>query len=363
MRRSWLKCLALGLGLAVCQARAGAQDAPTVSGLLPSSPVLSEQGKPPSAQEYYEQGRPKDSKGKHDDPHAKHDDHGGHDDHKHHEPPDLGLRDFLTTGWDEKFEERHRKGVAPRFNLFKTRQGFLEQIFAVDYGYLSRTDGGRFNEHEAAAGFEYALNRRFEIDAKPFYTWKTSRGERASQNGLRWDLGTRFQLIDTTDTAVNVQLRVVTPSAHLEDRQTTLGFVFAGFNDLTKHGLCRTGLYYHVEYDALLGPRDAEPEAEGLPPVQRASSRITYSVALAKTLVDPEVPLIGDFTVFLEAFGATDLNGTKSSQTFFSFTPGVRMNLSGREEKAWWLQTGYEIPVTGPRAFNYGFRIALIRDF
>jgi hypothetical protein len=91
--------------------------------------------------------------------------------------------------------------------------------------------------------------------------------------------------------------------------------------------------------------------------------RLTYSVATARTLVDSEVPLIGDFTVFLEAFGATDLNGSRTNRTLISLTPGVRMNLAGRDEKAWWLQTGVEIPVFGPRAFDYGFRIALIHDF
>jgi hypothetical protein len=39
------------------------------------------------------------------------------------------------------------------------------------------------------------------------------------------------------------------------------------------------------------------------------------------------------------------------------------MNLTGREEKAWWLQSGFEIPVASPRGFDMGFRISLIHDF
>ena len=207
------------------------------------------------------------------------------------------------------------------------------------------------------------MNRRFELDLEPLYTWKAGRNGRPSQDGLRWDTGARFQLIDTADTAINFQLRVLTPNSRLDERQTTLGFVFAGFNDLTSKGLCRMGLYYHFEYQSLLGPRGEEPEAEGLPPGQRPSGRITYSAALAKTLVEPKVPLFGDFTVFVESFGSTDLNGSRSGQTYFSFTPGVRTNLTGREEKAWWLQTGFEIPVTRQRSNDMGFRISLIRDF
>lgn len=344
MQRFWSTFSVMALALAICQPRAEAQGPISATGLISSA----EEAK-------------KDKS--HDDPKDKHDEGHDHGGHQHHEPPDLGLRDFLTSGWTDKFEERERQGRAPRFNLFKTRQGFLERIVAVNYGFQYRVEHGQFDEHEAAVGIEYALNRRFEIDIEPLYTWKFARGDRRSQDGLRWETGLRFQLIDTADWAVNYQVRVATPNSHVDQRQTGIGSVLAGFNDLTKLGLRRTGVYYHFEYQALAGPRDEEPEAEGLPPGQKASSRITYALAFAKTLIDRPAPLVSDLTIFVEGFGATNLNGSRRNETYFSFTPGIRMNLSGREEKAWWLQGGYEIPVTGPRALDMGFRLSLIRDF
>ena len=60
---------------------------------------------------------------------------------EHHaeEPADLFPCDFFRTGWDEPFEERPREGRAPRFNLFKSRQGFLERIALAG---TRQVDGG-----------------------------------------------------------------------------------------------------------------------------------------------------------------------------------------------------------------------------
>jgi hypothetical protein len=344
--------LALGLGLALGHVKAAAQSPLTANdSLQPQSPLGAFLSAP-----VQEHGEKKNAK-EHDDHSEKHDD----DDKHHEEPPDLGLRDFFTNGWDEKFEEREHKGRAPRLDLFRTRQGFLEQEMIASYGFNNQAANGNFNETQIGLTFEYAFNRRFEIDVGPYYTWRSTRGPAAAERGFESDNGVRLQLIDTADTAINFQLRVLTPSAQLEDPQTTLGFVLAGFHDLTGMGLYRVGLYGHFEYDALCGPRQQAAEFN-TPAFERASGSITYAVALAKTFVEPDVKLFGDFTVFVEAFGATDLNGTYSGQTFFSFTPGVRTNLTGNE-KGWWLQTGVEIPVAGPRGFNYGVRVAIFHDF
>lgn len=295
---------------------------------------------------------------------AKSAEHGnGHGDghHEHEEPSDLTLRDFFSTGWGEKFEERHREGVAPRFNLFKSRQGFLERIGFVRYAFTDGADGGLVKEHELAGGFEWAFDRRIQVGVEALYTWQR-RGAEADQpgrnnDGLRWDFSTRLQLIDTAVRAYNFQFHVVTPNSNIDAAQTELAFTLAGFEDLTKTlGLERVGVYHHIEYVALLGPRGLEEDL-------RPSSLFRYDVSVAKTLVNPTVPLVGDFTVFLEAFGQTTLNGSRSGLTDFSFTPGIRFNPTGREEKAWWIQAGVEFPVTGPRPFRERFLLSIVRDF
>jgi hypothetical protein len=166
-----------------------------------------------------------------------------------------------------------------------------------------------------------------------------------------------LQLIDTADRAYNFQVHVVTPENHLDAPQTQIAFALAGFEDLTKMlGLYRVGLYYDVEYVALVGPRGDGDER--LP-----ANLMRYDVSLAKTLVDPKTPLVADFTVFFETFGETNLDGTRPGHTDLTFTPGIRFNPTGRAERAWWVQVGIEFPVTGPRLFNERVLLTLIRDF
>jgi len=283
----------------------------------------------------------------------------GHEAGEHHEAPsDLFPCDFFRIGWAEPFEERPREGRAPRLKLFKSRQGFLERIALGGYTYTNGVDVGNFNEHELAAGLEWAFNRRFAFEIEPFYTWqRPSREQDRHADGLRWNFGTLFQLIDTADRAYNFQIHAITPSRHLDAEQTELSFALAGFEDLTKTlGLHRVGLYHDIEYVTLLGPRGAGDE-------RRAANEVRYDVSLAQTLVEGNVALVADFTVFVEAFGQTELDGSHSGRTEFSFTPGFRFNPTGREEKAWWVQAGIEFPVTGPRPFNERVFLEIIHDF
>src|SRR5262249_3464703 len=121
--------------------------------------------------------------------HLSRDGHGEaeHEAGEHHEQPsDLSPCDFFRTGWAEPFEERPSEGRAPRFKLFKSRQGFLERIAVGGYTYTNGVDAGNFNEHELAAGLEWAFNRRFAFEVEPFYTWQRPSCEQGRHaDGLR----------------------------------------------------------------------------------------------------------------------------------------------------------------------------------
>ncbi|HEX5270844.1 MAG TPA: hypothetical protein VFW33_10170, partial [Gemmataceae bacterium] len=289
---------------------------------------------------------------------------GHHEGEEHREEPsDLFPCDFFRTGWDEPFEDRPREGRAPRFNLFKSRQGFLERDVVLGYSYTNGLEDGRVNEHEVAGEVQWAFNRRFGVGVESLSTWQRpgSEGGRRA-DGLRWDFSTRWQLIDTADCAFNFQVHVITPESHLDEHQTGLAFTLAGFEDLTKTlGLYRFGLYQHVEYVSLIGPRGVTGEAGGggeegdvarPPEERRPASLLRYDVSVAKTFVDPNVPLVGDLTAFVEAFAETELDGSHSGSTAVTLTPGIRFNPTGREERPWWVQAAVEFPVSGPRAFN-----------
>ena len=92
-----------------------------------------------------------------------------------------------------------------------------------------------------------------------------------------------------------------------------------------------------------------------------------YDVTLAKTLTRPDTPLIGNFTVFLENFYQTDLDGTTNGHTVATLTPGVRFNLGkvqgvklGLDN---WLMFGVDVPVAGPPPYDATYRFTYIKNF
>jgi hypothetical protein len=81
---------------------------------------------------------------------------------------------------------------------------------------------------------------------------------------------------------------------------------------------------------------------------------------VAKTLADPNQPLVGDLTIFLETFTQSALDGDHPGRTTLSFTPGIRFNLGGHN----WLMAGVDIPVNlAPKPFNAIYRATYIKNF
>ena len=56
---------------------------------------------------------------------------------------------------------------------------------------------------------------------------------------------------------------------------------------------------------------------------------------MAKTLTRPDTPLLGNFSVFVENFAQTTLDGNLAGRTLVTITPGVRFNL----DPSSWLGT------------------------
>ena len=54
---------------------------------------------------------------------------------------------------------------------------------------------------------------------------------------------------------------------------------------------------------------------------------------------------IADLSVKVGPVGVTSFDGARSGHTDLTFTPGIRFNPTGRQEKAWWVQAGIEFPV------------------
>ena len=119
----------------------------------------------------------------------------------------------------------------------------------------------------------------------------------------------------------------------------------------------KVGLYYSFSFDSLAGP--SAPGAK--------QNDVNYDISIAKTLLPQDTPFLGGFTVFLEAFAQTDLDGSNSGHTVVTLTPGVRFNLGKSDQvqfgKDNWLLLGADIPVSGPRPNDVVWRFTYIKNF
>lgn len=260
------------------------------------------------------------------------------------EPGDLTLWNLFSAGWNEEFKERSKAGRAPRIRLFRTRQAFLEREFRLNYRFENNGDGGEVDEHELEPEVELPWNRRFMTEIEGEYVWQDLKNGEPDRDGSVWAVIGMLQLVDTYNSAMNVQLRLEVPSkGELDEGRTNLGLVLAGFRDLGN----QYGLQAHIEKDFLIGDHNSEDPHHVL----------TYALALQKTLTD-DVKGFEHFTVFVEAYGVTDLDDEHDGSTRFSFLPGVRWEVG----KEWWVAAGIELPVSGPRPFDGVFHFAIIKD-
>lgn len=277
------------------------------------------------------------------------------------DPPDLRLADFFSTGWRDAFAEHPDEGRAPRFSLFKSRQGFLERVALFKAQETRGLEKRSTDEHEQAIEIEYALNRRFELDFEAFHVRQHPvLDEGRSGEDARYLLGARFALVDTKWCAYTFEPRITTRSSLLGDDRAILDLSLAGFHDLTKCGLYRTGLYTTLEYvdrhgrGPVVDPAVAEPELA-------TSKELVYGLTLAKTFDPDRGEKSLELTLFAEALADHQIDGTRKNQTDVTITPGIRLApwRDGRN----WLEFGVELPVTDNRSLDRRYLVTFLKDF
>jgi hypothetical protein len=270
---------------------------------------------------------------------------------------DLTLGNFFE-GWDEEWARRQRATGTPDFALLRVQTNFLEREFRANYFFQNNVNSKTKEElNDFDAVIAWGFNRRFMISITGLYQWSDNRTP-PDTNGGAPGLTARVQLVDTESSSYAFNFRVVAPNAGLGQTQTTVSYGVAGFEDLAYWlGLKKVGLYYSFLFDTLPGPRA----------VGAAQDDVQYDVTLARTLLGPDVPLLGDFTVVLEAFAQTTLDGASAGQTLVSLTPEVRFNLGtvpglrfGRDN---WLLLGVDLPLAGPRPWDAVYRLSYIKNF
>jgi hypothetical protein len=265
---------------------------------------------------------------------------------------DLTLANFFSEGWTQPWAKRERADGTPDMALLKVTTNFLERELRLDYARTSEVQTStKYKTFDNLNGLiAYGLDRRVMLEVISNYQWNTSIKPGQGVSGAGGGGLLRFQLIDTELTSLAMQFRVNEPNQSIGTTQTSRQIALAGFNDLNALvGLYRTGLYYSVAYESLVGKH-----ANGA-----RTSDIAYDISLAKTLTKPTEPVFGNLTAFIEALATTDLDGSRASRTVATVTPGMRFWFYPENS----LTLGGDIPVTGPHPFGGVFRATYILNF
>lgn len=272
---------------------------------------------------------------------------------------DLTPWNFFSAGWDEESSKRQRPTGTPDLALLRVQTNFMEREVRVNYFYQNNIHTKtRENLDNFDAFIAYAFNRRVMIEVLGNYQWVDPRGKLAEVDGGAPQFIGRVQLIDTESSSYTFNCRAIAPDRGIGDKQTTLSYGLAGFEDLAAYlDVNRVGLYYSFLFDTFAGP-----SAKGA-----RQNDVGYDISIAKTLTRPDFPVLGTFTVFLEAFAQTDLDGDNSGHTIVTMTPGVRFNLGkvagvklGLDN---WIVAGVDVPVAGAKPWDATYRISYIKNF
>jgi hypothetical protein len=261
----------------------------------------------------------------------------------------LTLGNFFSEGWNQPYSHRSDPDAAPDMALLRVQTNFLEREFRFDFASERNIHGAAKKDVDTLDGLvAYSFNRRFMLEVVSSYEWDDYRVGN-NMSGAGGAIVARLQLVDVPGSSYALTARTSLPDTGVGDHETTVSFALAGWQDLTQLGLSRTGLYFHVQEETYAGPGTAGEKRND----------ITYAVSLAKTWTRPDMPIFGNFTTFVEGYGATNLDGDEKGVTTITVTPGIRMTLGHGNV----LIAGVDIPVSNPHPYGVIYRLTYIINF
>src|SRR5208283_5114289 len=139
--------------------------------------------------------------------------------------------------------------------LLRVQTNFMEREVRVNYAYTNDFHNAK---QVRLSNFDYfvayAFDRRFMVEVLGNEQWIDGRDKNPDEAGPAARFVGRVQLISTADSSYTFNFQTIAPDPSLGQHQTTLSYGFAGFEDLTRLGLYRVGLYYSILFDSLDGP-------------------------------------------------------------------------------------------------------------
>jgi hypothetical protein len=270
----------------------------------------------------------------------------------------LTLDNFLDAGWNDDWAKQERATGTPNLALLRVQTSFMEREFRANYyteNNVASTSVKNMTDFDALIAWSF--NRRLMLEITGAYQWndpRTGLGENGGTPGL---VG-RVQLVDTESSSYSLNLKASAPNQGMGVFQSTCSYGIGGFEDLAYwFGLDRTGFYYSFLFDNFEGPGAAGAKRNDC----------GYDITLAKTITDPDFPLLGTLTFFVENYAISDMDGSHSGRTLVTITPGVRFNLGKSDSnnigKDNWIMLGTDIPVSDYKPWDALYRFTYIKNF
>ncbi|WZO95751.1 hypothetical protein EP7_002720 [Isosphaeraceae bacterium EP7] len=257
----------------------------------------------------------------------------------------LPLSTFFSEGWNEAWvPSPNGDGGAARQGWINAMDGSLYRLSFFTFGQAFNSDP-KGNAYIGSYTMMAPLSRRLELIVNvPFVV----RNNAASGLPILNPTGTtqpttshsgfgdmsftpRFLLHDTKNFSVTSELAIVTPTGNqpLAGKTTTLVPAVGFWNNPGGGWAIRGGLGLGI-------------------PMNGTGSNLISQLAIGNTLTDHDVPLFGDFTVYVSAVANTSL--VDGGHTGVTLTPGMRTHV-GRD---WYFLAGLPTPVTEQRIGDLG---------
>ena len=263
------------------------------------------------------------------------------------EKKDLGFCNFWSYGWTQGWEEAEWGPTdATRFRLLNIKQAFWERELRLTYAYADDAEGGEAHEQEMEFELELPMSRRFMIEFEGPLVGLKEKGEDWTYGAGDLKAIPQVMLAENDDMSFSSGLEIRTPTGRegVGGGRTALMPYVAYWRDLGH----RIGLHTFLGSEFLLdeyGP--AAPDTV-----------IQYGVAPAMTFTRKHRPYFGNFTLFTEFNGETDIGADNNGQRV-TFLPGARWMILDET----WIAIGEEFPISGDQSFDHKFWLSLYMDF
>jgi hypothetical protein len=258
----------------------------------------------------------------------------------------LSLATLFSEGWNEAWvPSPNGSGGAPRQGWINAADGNLYRLWFFTFAQAFNS-GPKGNAYLGAYTIFAPLSRRLDLIINVPFTVRNSASSGlpiVSPTGVTTptfksqstfgDLSftPRVLLHETKDFSLTAEMAVLVPTGNQPIAgKTALTPAVAFWNNFAGRWVIRGGLGNYI------------PLGGG------GSDTLISQLAIGNTLTDHDVPLFGDFTLYVSAVANTPLaHGQRTSATL---TPGLRTHL-GRD---WYFLAGLPTPLTSQRIGEIG---------